>query len=315
MSGVADRDFALDRLIRPASVAIVGASERVGASSGFVIRNLIERGYAGRIVPVHRTASTIFGLPAVARLADMETPPDAVLIGLPAEAVAGVLQEAGSFGVGAAVVLASGFAETGAEGRARQDVIREIALRYGMAVCGPNCLGLFENRSGLALYSSRLAPIPPGGVAVLSHSGALGIAIAHSGRIGVSLLVSAGNAAVTDMPDYLRYLAADEATRVAVLVIEKFDDPDAFADAVASMHRCGKPVIVLRAGRSERGALASAAHTGALAGSDAAFLAFFERIGVIVADDVAAVLETAALLSSRTANRAQGRAGQGVALL
>src|SRR6478609_9767645 len=133
MSGAAERDTALDRLIRPASVAIVGASERTGASSGFVIRNLLERGYAGRIVPVHRTAATIFGLQAVPSLADMDSTPDAVLIGLPAEAVAGVLEEAGSLGVRAAVVLASGFAETGAEGRARQQVIREIALRHGMA--------------------------------------------------------------------------------------------------------------------------------------------------------------------------------------
>ena len=96
--------------------------------------------------------------------------------------------------------------------------------------------------SGLALYSSRLAPIRQGSVAVLSHSGALGIALAHSGRIGVSLLVSAGNAAVTDMPDYLRYLAHDDATRVALLVIEKIDDPAAFAEAVAAMHGAGKRV-------------------------------------------------------------------------
>ena len=315
MSGAAERDTALDRLIRPASVAIVGASERTGASSGFVIRNLLERGYAGRIVPVHRTAATIFGLQAVPSLADMDSTPDAVLIGLPAEAVAGVLEEAASLGVKAAVVLASGFAETGAEGRARQEIIREIALRHGMAVCGPNCLGLFENRSGLALYSSRLAPIRQGSVAVLSHSGALGIALAHSGRIGVSLLVSAGNAAITDMPDYLRYLAHDDATRVALLVIEKIDDPAAFAEAVAAMHGVGKRVIVLRAGRSERGAVASAAHTGALAGSDAAFLAFFERIGVIAAEDIATALEIAALMSSRAASLAVGRAGQGVALL
>ncbi|MGL4442874.1 MAG: CoA-binding protein, partial [Alsobacter sp.] len=119
-----DRDGALDRLIRARSVAIVGASERPGASSGFVVRNLLAQGYGGRIVPVHRSAPTVFGLPAVARLADIDVLPDAVLVGLPADDVAPVLEEAGGLGIRAAVVLASGFAETGPAGVARQDRLR-----------------------------------------------------------------------------------------------------------------------------------------------------------------------------------------------
>jgi acyl-CoA synthetase (NDP forming) len=306
---------ALARLIGARSVAIVGASERPGASSGFVVRNLLARGYAGRIVPVHLSASTVFGLPAARGLSDLDEAPDAVLVGLPADAAAGVVEEAGSLGVRAAVVLASGFAETGAEGRARQDALAAAAMRHDMALCGPNCLGLFNNATGLALYSSRLPPVPRGPVAVLSHSGAMGIAFAHSGRIGVSLLVSAGNAPVTDMPDYLGHLAEDPGTQVAVLVVEAVRDPQAWTTAMERMHAAGKPVIVLRAGRSDAGARASAAHTGALAGSDAAFVAFFRRIGTILVDDAAQALETAVLLSSSSARRKGRPDATGIALV
>jgi acyl-CoA synthetase (NDP forming) len=309
------RDGALERLIRARSVAIVGASERPGASGGFVMRNLLAQGYRGRILPVHRSASTVFGLPAVARLADMDALPDAVLVGLPADDVAPVLDEAGSLGIRAAVVLASGFAETGPAGIARQERLRAVAQRHGMAVCGPNCLGLFETRAGLALYSSRIAPMRVGGVAVLSHSGALAIALAQSGRIGVSLLVSAGNAAVTDIPDYLRYTAADPATTVAVVVVEGIADPAAFAAGVAAMHAAGKPVVVLRAGRSPRGARASAAHTGALAGSDEAFVAFFDRIGAIPVPDLEGALQAAALLSAHAIRAAGPPRTRGIAFV
>ncbi|WP_293857522.1 acetate--CoA ligase family protein [uncultured Alsobacter sp.] len=301
-----DGGGALAQLIGARSVAIVGASERPGASSGFVMRNLLARGYAGRIVPVHLSAPTVFGLPAARSLSDLQDKPDAILVGLPAEAATGVIEEAGSLGIRAAVVLASGFAETGAEGAERQDALVAAARRHGMALCGPNCLGLFNNATGLALYSSRLPPVPRGPVAVLSHSGAMGIAFAHSGRIGVSLMVSAGNAPVTDMPDYLAHLADDPGTQVALLVVEAVRDPQAWTAALERMHAAGKPVVVLRAGRSEVGARASAAHTGALAGSDAAFVAFFRRIGAILVDDGAQALETAVLLSS-TAGRRRGR--------
>ena len=306
---------ALARLIGARSVAIVGASERPGASSGFVVRNLLARGYAGRILPVHLSAPTVFGLPAARSLSHLDETPDAVLVGLPAEAAAGVVAEAGSLGIRGAVVLASGFAETGADGRARQDGLAAAAQSHGMALCGPNCLGLFNNATGLALYSSRLPPVPRGPVAVLSHSGAMGIGLAHSGRIGVSLLVSAGNAPVTDMPDYLRHLAQDPDTTVALLVVEAVRDPQAWTTALELMHAAGKPVIVLRAGRSDAGARASAAHTGALAGSDAAFVAFFRRIGAIQVEDGAQALETAVLLSSPSGRRKAPSQATGIALV
>ncbi|SDR46456.1 Acyl-CoA synthetase (NDP forming) [Rhizobiales bacterium GAS113] len=308
-----DRDDAVARLLRPRSVAVVGASEKPGAPTSFVMRNLIGCGFRGAIHPVHPTAQAVFGLPAVKRLCELPQLPDTVLIGVAAERVLGVLDEAGQIGIKAAVILASGFAEIGPSGRALQATLAETARRHGMAVCGPNCLGLFDVHTGLALYSSRLAPIEAGNVAIVSHSGALGIALAHSGRLRLSMLISAGNAAVTDFPDYLSFLAGDARTDVVGLVMEKIGNPEAFSRATAAMHAAGKPVIVLRLGRSQKGAAASAAHTGSLAGSDEAFLDFFRRCGVIVVDDADEFIETAALLSrERRRPRSKGLALIGV---
>ncbi|MFI5015856.1 MAG: acetate--CoA ligase family protein [Hyphomicrobiales bacterium] len=319
-AGVAPAE-AMVRLMRARSVAVVGASQRPDASTSFVMRNLIGCGFRGAIHPVHPTAGTVFGLPAAPRLAALAQSPDAVLIGVAAERVLPILEEAGELGIKAAVVLASGFAEAGASGQALQRALAETARRHAMAVCGPNCLGLYNVHSGLALYASRLAPVEAGNVAILSHSGALGIALAHCGRFGLSFLVSAGNAAVTDFPDYLSFLAREARTDIVGLVMEKIDDPLAFSRAMAAMHAAGKPVIVLRLGRSTKGMRASAAHTGSLAGSDEAFRDFFRRGGVIAVDDADEFIETAVLLSrerrrprskARTVIRAKGLALIGV---
>ncbi|MFI4994506.1 MAG: acetate--CoA ligase family protein [Hyphomicrobiales bacterium] len=293
----AQQDEAMARLMQARSVAVIGASERPDASTSFVMRNLIDRGFRGPIYPVHPTASLVFGLPAAKRLADLPHMPDAVLIGVAAGRVQDVLEEAGNLGVKAAVILASGFAEVGASGRTLQSALARTARDHGMAVCGPNCLGLYDVHTGLALYSSRLTRIAAGNVAIVSHSGALAIALAHSGRLGLSVLVSAGNAAVTDTAEYLAFFASDERTEVVGVVMEKIGDPTAFSRAMEAMHAARKPVIVLRVGRSRRGAAASAAHTGSLIGSDEAFLEFFRRCGVIMVDDLDQLIETAALLS------------------
>ena len=282
-------------LMAPRSVAVVGATERADASSSYVMRNLLRFGYQGRIVPIHPKAAQVFGIPAVASLEAVE-PVDAVLIGIAAEHVNAALEAAGRSGARAAVVLASGFAEHGPAGAARQAGLREIAGRYGMAVCGPNCLGLVNLATGAALFSSSLPMgMPRGRVAIVSHSGATAIALANTGRFGLSHIVSSGNAAATDLGDYLDYLADDEATQIAALVLESIRDPRRISHAMARMHASGKRVIALRAGASARGARATAAHTGALAGSDDAFRAFFRRTGIIDVPDLDGLVETVEL--------------------
>ena len=286
----------LTSLLQPKSVAVIGATERLGASSSFVMRNLIDHGFDGRIYPVHPRAETVFGYTAVANISLLEAIPDVAVICIAAKYVPVTLEEVGQKGTKAAVILSSGFAEKDAEGRARQNELVEIATRYGMAVCGPNCLGLIAHHTNTMLYSSRFpSGVPKGTVALISQSGASAIALFSTGRIGFSYIISAGNSAVTDIADYLRFLATDPTTSVVTLVLENISNPDSLAAAMQEMHQAGKRVIALYIGRTERGAAATAAHTGALAGSFAAVKAFFRRHGIISVDSMDELLATAVL--------------------
>ncbi|TIT47771.1 MAG: CoA-binding protein, partial [Mesorhizobium sp.] len=189
-------------LMAPRSVAVIGATERADASSSYVMRNLMAFGFSGAIIPVHPKAETVFGIAAIPSLDRLDAPADVAVIGIGAAHVLSALEDAGKAGVKAAVVLASGFAETDEEGRVRQQALVGVARKHGMAVCGPNCLGLFNLQSGAALYSSTLSPnLRKGELAILSHSGASAIALANSGRFGLSHIVSSGNSAATDLPD------------------------------------------------------------------------------------------------------------------
>jgi acyl-CoA synthetase (NDP forming) len=287
---------AMQALMAPRSIAVVGATERADASSSYVMKNLMRFGYQGHIIPVHPKAGTIFGLPASPSLSALDTPPDVAVIGIAADKVIAALEEAGSTDVKAAVVLASGFAELDEAGRERQRQLVEIAERYGMAICGPNCLGLFNLGSGAALYSSSLSTnLEKGRFAILSHSGASAIALGNTGRFGLSHIVSSGNSAATDIPNYLDFLATDDDTSAVGIVIEAIREPEKLAAAMEKMHAANKPVIALRAGRSERGAQATAAHTGSLAGSNDAYRAFFHRVGIIEVPDMDGFMETATL--------------------
>lgn len=311
---------AMAALMAPRSVAIVGATERADASSSFVMRNLIAQGFGGVILPVNPRGGTVFGLEAAPSITELSEAPDVAVIGIAAERVNDALRQAAERGVKAAVVLASGFAELDEAGRARQADLVAIAREHGMAICGPNCLGLFNLHSGAALYSSTLSrAMIRGPLALVSHSGASAIALANTGRIGLSHIVSSGNSAATDLADYIAWLSGDENTRVIGLVLESIRHPDAFAAAMDAAHEAGKPVIALRAGRSAGGQRATAAHTGALAGSNEAYGSFFRRTGVIEVADMDGFVETATLMAgvrrkpSRTGVAVIGVSGGGVA--
>lgn len=287
-------------LMAPRSVAIVGATEREGSSAGYVMKNLIRMGYGGRILPVHPRADHVFGLEAAPSVAALPVVPDCVVIGIGAALVPGVLDQAGRRGVKGAVVLASGFGEAGAEGAALEAQVTAIARAHGIALCGPNCLGLVSVRSGTALYSSTLDPgMPRGSLALISASGASAIALAHSSRVGVSALVSMGNAPVTGLGDYLRWFAQDPETDVIGLVIEGISDPASIADAMGLVHAADKTAIALRVGRSATGQRATAAHTGALAGAAVAQAAFLARVGIVDLPDMDSFIEAAVLCSGR----------------
>jgi acyl-CoA synthetase (NDP forming) len=301
-------------------VAVIGATERADAASSFVMRNLIAQGFAGRILPVNPKGGTIFGHVAAPSLAALGEIPDVAVIGIAADRVNAALREAAEAGVKAAVVLASGFAELDEEGRNRQAELVAIAAEHGMAICGPNCLGLFNLGSGAALYSSTLsADMKRGPLALVSHSGASAIALGNTGRVGLSHIVSSGNSAATDLPDYIGWLAQDDATKVIGIVVEAIRDPQAFAATMETVHAAGKTVIALRAGRSAGGQRATAAHTGALAGSNEAYASFFRRTGVVEVGDMDGFIETATLFSGVTSRPSRkgvaviGVSGGGVA--
>ena len=277
----------LSALFAPAILAVVGASEREGNSAGYVMKNLARFGYRGRVIPVHPKLDSVFGLPAFPTLSAMDATPDCVVIGLRAELVPETLEEAGRLGARAAVILASGFGESGPEGAALEARVAEIARRHGMAVCGPNCLGLVACDSGAALYSSTISPdLPRGRTALISASGASAIALAHSGQIGLAALVSAGNASVTGLADYVAHFAHDPGVDTIAMVIEDMGDPDALAAAMEQVHAAGKTAVALRVGRSAAGQRATAAHTGALAGTEDAARAFCARVGLLDMPDM-----------------------------
>ena len=283
--------------MRPRSIAVLGASPRANTLGNNAVANLLRFGYTGSIFPVHPSAPEVAGLRGYANLASLPQTPDCVVIALSSDKVLATLADATAQGVRAAVVFASGFAETDEAGKALQKEMLALCERTGLAICGPNCLGLVNITDRTSLYSSSVPEgLRAGGLAVVSHSGSGCIAISTLGRFGMSYMVSAGNAAVVDMAEYLEFLATDESTRVAALFMEQMRDPARFERAMAAMHRAGKPVIALKVGRSAKGAAASAAHTGSLAGSAEAYADFFRRNGVIAVDDLDEMAESIALM-------------------
>jgi acyl-CoA synthetase (NDP forming) len=287
----------LTPLMRPRSIAVLGASPRPNTLGNNAVANLQRFGFAGPILPVHPTAPEVAGLKAYANLASLPEVPDCAVVALSSDKVLATLEEAAGRGVKAAVVFASGFAETDDAGKALQLELQALCERTGLVICGPNCLGLVNVTGRTSLYSSSVPEsLRPGRLAVVSHSGSGCIALSTLGRFGMSYMVSAGNAAVVDMAGYLEFLATDESTRVAALFMEQMRDPERFAKAMEAMHAAGKPVIALKVGKSSKGAAASAAHTGSLAGSGEAYADFFRSNGVIGVDDLDEMAESIALM-------------------
>ncbi|HEY1943021.1 MAG TPA: acetate--CoA ligase family protein [Roseiarcus sp.] len=302
----------LQALMAPRSIVVLGASPRDGALGNTVVRNLIDLGFSGPIYPVHPNAQEVCGIRAYADIAALPQAAECAVVCLSADKVIPALEEATASGVRAAVIFASGFAEAGAEGRDRQARLEALAMRTGLKVCGPNSLGLANISRGAPLYSAVVPEtLRAGDVAVLSHSGSGCIVLSNIGRFGVSHLVSIGNGAVVDVDQYLDYLADDEATRVAALFIETIRNPAAFAAAAARMKAAGKAVVALKVGRSEKGAAATAAHTGSLSGANAVYEDFFKSCGVVSVEDIDELVESVVLMRAIKA-RPQG---SGVAVL
>jgi acyl-CoA synthetase (NDP forming) len=286
----------LSPLLSPEAIAVVGASERRGSAGRLVLENLRNLEYQGVVYAVHPKYKEVLGFPCYRDLHSLPGPVDSVAVLLAAEKVLPTLETAVEVGAQAAWVLASGFAEAGPEGKARQADLSRFAEEVGLMVCGPNCIGVANLVDRVATYSVALSPATQaGGVSAVVQSGALCLGLANAARFGFRYLISSGNEAVLDSADYIGYLVSDPYTRVIISFVEGIRSPQKFVAAAQAAAEACKPILLVKVGRSEAARRAVRAHTGSLAGSDAVCDAVFRHLGVIRLDTLDELVETAEL--------------------
>nr|WP_042195978.1 acetate--CoA ligase family protein [Kibdelosporangium sp. MJ126-NF4]CEL22332.1 Acetyl-CoA synthetase (ADP-forming) alpha chain [Kibdelosporangium sp. MJ126-NF4]CTQ89187.1 Acetyl-CoA synthetase (ADP-forming) alpha chain (EC 6.2.1.13) [Kibdelosporangium sp. MJ126-NF4] len=282
----------MTKLMNPTAVAVIGASDQDGKIGNSVMKNLINGGYRGEIHPINPKAAEIMGRKAYASVRDIPGDVDVAVFAIPAKFVPGALEECGDKGIPAAVLIPSGFAETG--NHEAQEQIVEIARRRGIRMLGPNIYGYYYTPQNLCATFCTPYDVK-GGVALTSQSGGIGMAIlgfARSTKMGVSAIVGLGNKSDVDEDDLLTYFEQDDNTNVVAMHLEDLKDGRAFVDAAKRMTK-KKPVIVLKAGRTDMGARAASSHTGALAGNDKVYDDVLKQAGVIRAPGLNEMLEFA----------------------
>ncbi|MEV6699966.1 acetate--CoA ligase family protein [Streptomyces sp. NPDC051453] len=283
------------RLMQPRSVAVIGASNEQGKIGNSVMRNLIDGGFSGEIHPVNPKADDILGRKAYKSVTDVPGEVDVAVFAIPAKFVASALEEVGRKGIPNAVLIPSGFAETGEQ--ALQDEIVAIGERYGVRLLGPNIYGYYSTWQDLCATFCTPYDVK-GGVALTSQSGGIGMAIlgfARTTKTGVSAIVGLGNKSDLDEDDLLTWFGEDPNTQCIAMHLEDLKDGRAFVEAArATVPK--KPVVVLKAGRTSAGAKAAGSHTGALAGDDAVYDDILRQAGVIRAPGLNEMLEYARAL-------------------
>lgn len=291
------RQANLRRLFEPGSVAILGASEIATKPGGRPIVYLSETGFGGRVYPINPRHTELFGYRCFPTLAALPEVPDLIVVAIPASGVLAAVQEAAAADVGAMVIYTSGFAEMGAEGAGVEREIRDICARTGLIVCGPNCQGLTNLFSGLAVnFSTALSEGQPrpGPVAIVSQSGLVGALVTAecmSRGLGIGYLVSTGNEAGFEFADAIAYLADDERVGVIVGYLEGIRDMARFRQAAERARRNGKPLVILKVGRSPEAARVAATHTGSLAGPTQLYDALCTELGIVSVDSVEELLD------------------------
>jgi acetyltransferase len=290
--------MSLGPLLTPGAVAVIGASRTPGKVGHDILANLVEGGFAGRIVPVNPTAASVLGLPCFPSLEAAGGRIDLGVVAVPAAAVLGAVHGCIQAGAKAVVVITAGFRETGREGAELERQVAQLCASQRVRLLGPNCLGLIN--TGHRMNASFAGHMPrAGSISVFSQSGALCTAILDhaAGRgFGLAKLVSIGNKADLTEVDMLCELADDPQTRVIVGYLENIATGDAFMDA-AEEASSKKPVVLMKAGTTQAGQRAASSHTGVLAGTEIAFGAAFRRTGVIRADVFEQILDYATALS------------------
>ena len=289
----------LDKLVRPRTIAVVGASARESSAGGAVMRTLDRVGFTGSVFPVNPRYDEVLGHRCYRSLDDLPEVPDAVFIGLAAAPSLEALRAAGERGVGAAVIHAAGFADAGAAGTRLQRELVRVADSHEIALSGPNNMGLLNVLDGTGMWTLPLDQLIPGPVAVISQSGSAAIALSEDPkRLGLAYIFTAGNEAVLSVTDYLAVAVTDARVEVIVMFLESIRDPGRFANLARQAVASGNRIIAIKVGRSTTAQAAVRSHTDAIAGDDETYAAFLEQCGVVRADDFDELLELAALFAA-----------------
>jgi acyl-CoA synthetase (NDP forming) len=282
----------IDRLLRPKSIAIVGASPTPGALGNTVLKYLEKHNFSGELHLINPKRDDIDGRPCIKSPLELPMGIDAAILAIPRVAVLDTIKALASRGCGAVVVFSAGFAEAGEEGLAEQREIGEIARAAGMIIEGPNCLGCVNYVDGIPLTFVE-GPMPrlkdKNGVAIISQSGAMAAVLASNlfpRKVGVSYFISTGNEAGSGVEDYVEYMLNDPHSAVIAMVVEQFRNPARFLALAEKAREIGKPIVLLHPGRSQAAAESAATHTGAMAGDYKVMKAKVERAGVILVSNL-----------------------------
>lgn len=292
--------YNLDRIFKPQSVAVVGASEKAGTIGNALMKNLVSGGFAGMLFPVNPKYKTLHGYETFGSVSELTTEVDLAVIATPIHTVADVVSECVPKKVGGAIVISAGGREAGEQGKIIENTIQKIAYNGGVRIVGPNCIGIIK--PGVRMNASFASEMPESGnLAFVSQSGGICTAIldlALKEHIGFSHFVSIGSMLDVDFGDMIDYLGNDPSVKSILLYIESLTNFRKFMSAARSVSRV-KPIIVLKSGRSPAGAKAAASHTGAMAGEDAVYDAAFKRAGIVRVDTIEELFDCAELMAKQ----------------
>lgn len=291
----------LNKLLRPDSIAVVGASENLDGLGGGTSKNLLDYAEdANRIYFVNPNRTQIFGKKSYSSVSEIPDTIDLLVICTPQKTVLSILREGAKKGIGGAVIYASGYGETGTlEGRKNEEELIRVADELGIAIMGPNCAGFVnyvDSRSPFAFISEKRDR--KGHVGIVSQSGQLCLSMMDNPTMRFSYSISAGNAKCVTIEDYLEFLVNDESTKVVGMYIEGIKNATRFTEVLKKAYELKKPVVILKAGRSAKGGAIAASHTGSLAGSDKAFDAVLKKFHAIRVDDLEELIAMTMLLST-----------------
>lgn len=290
----------LDKVFRPKSIAVIGASDKAGSAGYRIFRNIIGSGWEGIVYPVHPTKESIQGVQAYASISQVPKVVDLAVIVTPAKIVPAILEDCGKKGVKGILIISAGFKEVGSEGVALEKQLSDIRKKYNMRIVGPNCVGFIMPFLNLNATFAGAMP-EKGNIALISQSGAICGAIldwAAAAKVGFSAFASVGSMMDVDFGDLIDYFGMDMHTRSIVLYIESITDARKFMSAAKSFSRA-KPVIVIKSGRYAEGAKAASSHTGALAGEDDIYDAAFRRAGIVRVKDIRDLFNCSSILAKQ----------------